>query len=281
MIDLIIDKNLNLREGKYFLSNYNFLLKVSISQKNYFNKFFKKKILKINYLNKFNFKLLNTSFGNIKLLDLLNDNVSYLIYFLLLKKKSYDNILDVGANVGVHSVIFNKLGFNVVAIEPDPNHFKKLKKNINLNNLKNIFLKNVALSNKNGLNKFYQVKNNTTGNHIVNSKAKPYGPKKIIKVKTLNATNFLEKADFVKMDCEGQEAEIFKCLLKVKKIPDILFEIHDKNKAKKIYIISKKLKLNLFSQKNMWKEVTKFNYMPFNNKEGLVFCSINKKIFLT
>ena len=160
-------------------------------------------------------------------------------------------------------------------------HFSKLKRNIKLNNLRNIKLHNVALSDKNSTQNFFRVLNNTTSNHIQKSKNKPYGPVEVIKVHVKNATKYLETADFAKIDCEGAEDKIFKCLTKVKKMPDILAEIHSAKKARVIFNLSKKLNFNLFSQKKSWKLVKKFNEMPINNKQGLLFASkINQSPFI-
>lgn len=277
----ILNLNVINRKNFFFFNltrNSKIFKKIEFNQKKYFEtKIKNKKLLQLNFLNKFKFRLLNTSFGTIDMSHILNDFTSFMFYHL--NKKKYKNVLDIGANVGSHSIIFDKLGYNVLAFEPDPRHFDILKKNIKLNSLKKIIIKKIAISNKNCSRKFYQIKNNSTGNHIASSKPKPYGPSKIIKVKTVQALKYFNQVDFVKMDCEGSEDKIFESLVKLKQIPDILFEIHDYRKSKKIFNIGKKMKFNLFSQKNKWQKVTKLNQMPHNYKDGLCFATNDKKIY--
>jgi FkbM family methyltransferase len=230
----------------------------------------------LNFANIFNFKFPFVSFGNVNTVNLLSDIIAFAFYYN--KKNVYKTVLDVGSNVGLHSIIMSKLGFKVISFEPDPEHFLKLKRNIKLNNLKKIELYNKALSNVNSKKLFVRVLNNLTGNHILNSKKKPYGPTSIIKVHAVDAAKYLEKVDFAKIDCEGQEDKIFSCIGRAKKIPDILVEIHDSKKAKKIFNICKKNNIFLYSQKNSWNIVRKYNDMPFSHKDGLLFASKKKKL---
>ena len=233
----------------------------------------------LNFANIFNFKFPFESFGNVNTVNLLSDIIAFAFYYN--KKNVYKTVLDVGANVGLHSIIMSKLGFKVISFEPDPEHFLKLKRNIKLNNLKKIELNNKALSNSNKKKLFVRVLNNLTGNHILNSKKKPYGPTTIIKIRAIDAAKYLEKVDFAKIDCEGHEDKIFSCIVRAKKIPDILVEIHDSKKAKKIFKICKKNNIFLYSQKNRWNIVRKYNDMPFSYKDGLLFASkINQFPFI-
>ena len=72
-----------------------------------------------------------------------------------LKKHIVPNsyIVDIGANIGNHTLFFNKvMRANVLAIEPNPKTYLVLKKNLELNNLtKMTTALNVAISNKKGV----------------------------------------------------------------------------------------------------------------------------------
>ena len=289
-----LNKNSNKSQNsKDYMPDSKYYFKIlKKNQEDFKNYFFDKNYKNINFCNLFNCKIPYENFGSsdnekyknyqlesIDTIDLFSDLIPFSIY--LKKKNKYKKVLDIGANIGVHSVILSKLGYKVSSFEPDPVHFSKLKRNIKLNNLRNIKLYNVALSDKNSTQNFFRVLNNTTSNHIQKSKNKPYGPIEVIKVHVKNATKYLETADFAKIDCEGAEDKIFKCLTKVKKMPDILAEIHSAKKARVIFNLSKKLNFNLFSQKQSWKLVKKFNEMPINNKQGLLFASkINQSPFI-
>ena len=59
--------------------------------------------------------------------------------------------LDVGAHVGKYTVMVSKIVGStglVVAVEPHPENFRVLKRNIKLNNLKNVVAYNLAAWNK-------------------------------------------------------------------------------------------------------------------------------------
>jgi FkbM family methyltransferase len=58
--------------------------------------------------------------------------------------------IDIGAWNGVVSLYASGLFKEVIAIEPDVIAFDKLFKNVQANNLKNVFCRNVAISNTNG-----------------------------------------------------------------------------------------------------------------------------------
>ena len=55
--------------------------------------------------------------------------------------------IDVGSHIGRFAVLMSEKFDNVYAIEPHPNNFKYLKKNIGLNRLKNVIPINCAVSN--------------------------------------------------------------------------------------------------------------------------------------
>lgn len=56
-------------------------------------------------------------------------------------------VIDIGANIGFHSVICGRRVSNgrVIAFEPDPNNFDLLRKNIELNRLRNVHTEQLAV----------------------------------------------------------------------------------------------------------------------------------------
>jgi len=63
-----------------------------------------------------------------------------------LKLSKSNIILDVGANIGAFTLNVAPKVKHVIAIEPEPNNFEMLKRNIKLNNFNNITLLNYAVS---------------------------------------------------------------------------------------------------------------------------------------
>jgi FkbM family methyltransferase len=66
-------------------------------------------------------------------------------------------VFDVGANIGFYSVLFSEwVGprGKVIAYEPDPENLSLLRRNLHLNQCKNVLVRPVALGNESGLQDF-------------------------------------------------------------------------------------------------------------------------------
>ncbi len=66
--------------------------------------------------------------------------------------KKGDTVIDVGANIGFFTLFFRSLvGDNgkIIAFEPEKKNFEILKKNIQVNNLRNVEIHNLALGSEN------------------------------------------------------------------------------------------------------------------------------------
>ncbi|MDQ0967621.1 FkbM family methyltransferase [Flavobacterium sp. W4I14] len=148
--------------------------------------------------------------------------------------KEGNTVLDVGANIGLHTLYFSELVGSegkVIAFEPIPSTFQLLQENIKLNNFENIEQKNIALSNR---NETIKIK--------IDEKSKNPGSFNLfeldgdISVQCCIGDDLLinERLDFVKIDVEGFEVHViqglFETLHKFK--PVIVFE-YDYNYQKK------------------------------------------------
>ena len=254
-----IKKNIDREISKYYL-NYNKKNKIELSKNC-----------------KFNFPFFEM--GQINSKHLLNiDEMIIFAYYL----KNFDKkkiVYDLGANIGLHSIILSKLVYKVNSFEPDPVHCKELKKNIKLNKCNNInlFKKAVSTSKKNV--KFRIIENNSTGNHIDGDKKYIYGDTTVINVKTEKFLNIIKKANFIKIDIEGHERKI---ILSTKnnhwKKTDAFVEIGNKINSRDIFYHCKKIKLNIFSQMTGWKIVNKIKDMPRNYKQGSVFLTLKNEM---
>jgi len=65
--------------------------------------------------------------------------------------------IDIGANIGRYSIMLGRKynSMKIVSIEASKETFEILKKNIKLNNLKNVIPLNMAISDKRGISNFY------------------------------------------------------------------------------------------------------------------------------
>lgn len=171
-------------------------------------------------------------------------------------------VIDVGSNVGsfLDFVIKNLKIKKVYAFEPSNLAFKKLK---NKFNQKNIILENCALSNKNGVKKFYEYKLTSQSSfYKLTSKKNPFNEiNRIYKIKTFKLDNYPylkeKKIDICKIDIQGEELNVlkgmrkhlFKKTIRLIKIEITLRNDYDNNQNKFLDIINflKKYDYNLIT----------------------------------
>lgn len=198
----------------------------------------------------------------------------YIINSQYYKKK----VADIGANIGLHTIILSKLGYRVDAYEPDNEHFKILKNNLKKNNCKNVKLFNNAILNCNKHVEFVRVKGNTAANHIKGFKDNLHGKIEKFKVSAIDIKKIVNKYDLIKLDAEGSEGVIIERLNKKElNNTDIICEISGIKNAKKIFKHCRKKKANIFSQKISWSKVKKLKDLPIHHLEGLILISKNNK----
>lgn len=128
----------------------------------------------------------------------------YEVEFFKKEVKKGDTVLDLGAHIGYYTIFAAELvgaEGKVFAFEPEPNNFYLLKKNIEINNYRNVIPVQKAVSDKTGKGRLY-LKEKKTQNRIYDSQEKdPF-----IEIETVKLDDYIEeKIDFIKMDIEGSE----------------------------------------------------------------------------
>ncbi len=120
-------------------------------------------------------------------------------------------ILDIGANIGSHTLFFaQKFGnqCNVLAFEPQRLVFQNLCANLALNGLTNVHALNVALGETPGMIRVpalnFNTENNFGGLNIEGHEVGDNIP--LITIDSLN----LSRCDFMKIDVEGMEESVLK-----------------------------------------------------------------------
>jgi FkbM family methyltransferase len=143
--------------------------------------------------------------------------------------------LDIGANIGNHSVYFSEFFGSVYAFEPNPRTFALLKVNSEFACFKkNIKCFNFGLSDSNGHLLFKSNRSNTGGSTIVNASSKNTNDSVFfIDVKRADDIEKLLESDIslIKIDIEGHELSALKGASEIiqKNKPIILFEQHTDN----------------------------------------------------
>jgi FkbM family methyltransferase len=134
--------------------------------------------------------------------------------FLLqwLQPKAGEVFVDIGAHLGKHAIAVSKLVGSegqVIAMEAIPANFTSLKKNIELNKLKNIISFNIAAWNRRCELKFF--KGSTSANANINRHDYGFGNVKAQAErpdKLLLDNIGLKRVDWIKIDVEGAEYEV-------------------------------------------------------------------------
>ena len=215
--------------------------------------------------------------GAIDTLDLFGLDELIIFSFYWVNRHRYKKSADIGANLGLHSILMNRCGWQVSAYEPDPIHANLLLKNLNLNQIANVQLFEKAVSDKSGTLEFVRVLGNTTGSHLTGAKLNPYGQLERFPVDVVAIDNVMSNVDFIKLDAEGQEKVILLATSpKHWEATDMIVEVGSTENALAIFNHLTSLGVNLFSQKLNWKKVTSLDGMPSSYKEGSLF--ISKKL---
>ena len=182
-------------------------------------------------------------------------------------------VADVGANIGLHSIVLSKLGFDVRAFEPDPSHVEILRSNLEINGVKSVEVNEKAVSRNKGTAEFVRVLGNTTGSHIVGAKDS-YGEKEAFSVETESFVDIMNWAELIKLDVEGHEADILcNTVASDWDHVDALVEVGSVQNAQMIFNHFRTLDIKLFGQKVGWKEIKAVEEMPNSHLEGSVFVS--------
>lgn len=156
--------------------------------------------------------------------------------------KNNITIIDLGANEGFYTLKARELSSNakIIAVEPNPSAFKTLKKNIEINKLKNIIPLNKAVTSKTGKISFEVIKGQTSiGGCKIYKKYRKRGELKKITVDSITLENLckvykIKQIDLLKMDVEGSELDILKsCKNILSNVKKAVIEYHKAQKTEK------------------------------------------------
>ena len=221
-----------------------------------------------------------TQMGAVSTLDLFGLDELIIFAFYWANRDLYRKSADIGANLGLHSILMGKCGWKVTAYEPDPDHATRLLHNLKLNNSATVTLAQAAVSDKSGTLEFVRVLGNTTSSHLAGAKDNAYGELKKFPVTVEAIAEIMEVVDFVKMDAEGQEKIIILGTeTKHWQNTDMIVEVGTEENAAAIYDHLKKIGVRAFAQKLGWAEVMSLDDMPNHYTQGSLFITQKSKMF--
>lgn len=152
-------------------------------------------------------------------------------------------IIDGGAHIGLATFWFRQKypDAKIIAIEPNQGNFALLKQNVELNNLENVDILNMALAGEDGTRKLYFEDDTTTDTSL----QLPYNSissffeggwrgdrkQKVDVVETVRLAKIIrvlnQDIDILKLDIEGAEFEVLKDISPVvSKVKNIICEFH-------------------------------------------------------
>lgn len=147
------------------------------------------------------------------------------------------NIFDIGANIGYYVLMEKKLlngSGSVTAIEPSPTNTDLLKMNMSLNNVSDVSVYTMAISNKVEKKDFYLAKQSNLNTFHATGTGVTHLSGKVISVDTATVPSLSKqiniKPDLIRMDVEGHEVEVIDGMIDaidhegIK--PSIIFETH-------------------------------------------------------
>lgn len=210
--------------------------------------------------------------GAVDTADLFGLDELILFAFYWANRGRYRRALDLGANLGLHSIVLDRCGFEVRSYEPDPEHFRLLSRNLSLNSCARVFPINAAVSDHDGEAEFTRVLGNTTSSHLSGSKAEPYGELQRFNVTVSDIRPLMKWADLVKLDVEGHERRLL-CLTTADDWTntDMVLEVGTPENSRQILAHCQALQLKLFAQKSGWSPVKTQDDMPTSYRDGSLF----------
>jgi len=157
-------------------------------------------------------------------------------------------VIDIGANVGLFTVLMSvglRNSGSVWAFEPVPLNIERLKKNLNLNDVKNTRIFPYALGEKNGQN-ILHLANDSAYNSFVNVESRLSDGKDIVvEIKELDDlwdNSYRPQISFIKIDVEGFELEVLKGATRLIKqcLPTMLIEANTLEQFESLFLFLKK-----------------------------------------
>ncbi|MDZ4253982.1 MAG: FkbM family methyltransferase [Sulfuritalea sp.] len=212
-----------------------------------------------------------TRMGNVTSEDLFEPREQEIFDFYERNQARYSRAMDVGANIGIHTVLMAKQRWQVLAFEPDPQHYEHLLANIKRNSVADrVVHYQFALDNKMGEVDFVRVLGNTTASHIAGSR-EFHGEVERFKVPTLDCRAYFDLVDFAKIDVEGHEAALLMTVTpeQAKRI-DFMVEVGSLANAEAIFSHFHGW-ARMWSQKTGWKQVKALGDMPTHYTHGSLF----------
>ncbi len=158
----------------------------------------------------------------------------------ILKKMDRPVVLDIGANVGQHTLYMSSFASHIHAFEPHPDFCRAIAHKVTLNRLSNVSIHNLGLGDNNATLQYFAPAghqfNKGTGSFVegYNTDLEPFEYLQVKKGDDYIDSLDLARIDFIKIDVEGLEMEVLTGLQKSLQAfrPVIIMEFSEKTARK-------------------------------------------------
>jgi FkbM family methyltransferase len=154
---------------------------------------------------------------------------------LWLSQRSYDAVLEIGANVGFYTLFFSALWphAKIYAFEPSRTAYLRLQANLELNRCANVFSFNCAVAAASGILDFYEPKDHLTNGSLERNFAAGFSTEvtqtKVLAISGLEIAGLLPGPTrlLLKIDVEGSEPAVVRAIGQtiLRHRPDIVLEV--------------------------------------------------------
>ena len=213
------------------------------------------------------------SLGNLSSYEFFALDEMILHAFYWRNRSRYASFFDVGAHIGMDTLLAAVLGYTVVAFEPDPENFRRMNDILSVNRCLDVESHCKGISDAAGSVEFIRVKGNTTASHLSGAR-EFYGDHESFTVETMTFADVGRFPDLMKINVEGHETVVVRTIsMPVWDGMDAFIEIHDAENRDNIFAHFAGSGINVFAQRLGWRKARAAGDMPATNKEGYVFIS--------
>ncbi len=209
-----------------------------------------------------------TKLGAVTSEDLFEEREQEVFDFYEAHTTRYRRALDIGANIGVHTIQMVRCGWEVKAFEPDRVHFGCLMENCAANGAIPRHMARQAVSDHYGRETFVRVLGNTTASHLKGAR-NHHGLTEECEVEVVDCRPLFDWADFAKIDVEGHEARLLLTVTPRQRC-EFLVEIGSLQAAEAIFghFWGER---QMWAQNSGWGAVRGLGDMPTHYRQGMLF----------
>lgn len=164
--------------------------------------------------------------------------------------------LDIGANIGIYTLVLAGRFHTVLAFEPHPMTRRLLQLNVEINGLSNVVVSPYALSNETGYAVLREEVGNIGASTIDGSDCDKEGCRVEVREASPLVEEFLAGASisFIKLDVEGHELKVLQGLRRVlaEQTPVIAFEANRPSQSEDILALLRELGYVKFIAIDLW-----------------------------